>query len=145
MAIDEVLSAVTRSLSGAPAAADELRALWDDTAPPWERCLIAHYLADTVTDPAGALVWDRRALQAAEQIDPALPGPAGLSAESMLPSLHLNIAENHRLLGDNAAAAAHLESGRAQVWRLADTGYGGMIRAGLDRLADRLANSADQS
>lgn len=137
MALDEVLSALTRTLGGAAGAGAELRDLWAAAAPPWERCLIAHYAADTVTDPAAALEWDLRALTAAREIDG--PAPVGFAPDAMLPSLHLNIAENYRLLGDTAAAAEHLASARGQVWRLDDAGYGSMIRAGLDRLAGRLA------
>ena len=148
MTIDDVvpaavLTAVGRTLAGAPGAGEDLREMWDDAAPPWQRCLSAHYAADTLSDPAAALEWDLRALTAAQEIDRDVPTPVGFEPDAMLPSLHLNIAENYRLLGDNSAAAEHLAAGQAQLSRLDDTGYGGMIRAGLDRLAQRLASPAE--
>ena len=54
------------------------------------------------------------------------------------PSLHLNLGEDHRKLGDLDAARHHLELGRATAGALADDGYGQMVRGGLDALADRL-------
>jgi hypothetical protein len=55
------------------------------------------------------------------------------------PSLHLNLGEDYRKLGDLAIARRHLELGRAAAARLGDDPYGSMIRAGLDGLAERLS------
>ncbi|MEV6862819.1 hypothetical protein AB0M44_17695 [Streptosporangium subroseum] len=54
------------------------------------------------------------------------------------PSLHLNLGEAYRKLGDLGHARDHLERGRAAIDALGDDGYGKMIRAGLEGLADRL-------
>jgi hypothetical protein len=140
MTNDEVLAAIAAWLSGAPGAAEELREKWDAGAPAWHRCLVAHYAADTEASPVEALVWNDRALDAAMELEPGVPGPVGFDRDAMLPSLHLNCAEDHRRLGDHAAAARHLQLGRSYSSALADDGYGRLIIGGLDRLAARLAD-----
>ena len=55
------------------------------------------------------------------------------------PSLHLNLGECYRKLGDLEVAREHLKRGQAAVGELGDDGYGRMIKGGLERLADRLA------
>lgn len=57
------------------------------------------------------------------------------------PSLHLKLGECCRKLGDPNRARQHLERGKAAVGSLGDDGYGRGIKAGLDRLADRLATA----
>jgi hypothetical protein len=54
------------------------------------------------------------------------------------PSLHLNIGECYRKLGDLDRAHEHLDHGRASVPALGSDGYGQTIKNGLDRLADRV-------
>jgi hypothetical protein len=56
------------------------------------------------------------------------------------PSLHLNLGEDYRKLGDAAAARRHLELGLAAVDTLPDDDYGAMIRGGLHGLAQRLGD-----
>jgi hypothetical protein len=138
MTNDELVAVISAWLSGGPGAAAELRGRWDPAAPAWQRCLLAHYAADTEPTPEAALIWDDRALAAAMELAPGEPGPMGLHRDAMLPSLHLNCAENHRRLGETAKAAAHLAAGRANLGSLDDDGYGRLISSGLDRLATRL-------
>ena len=59
----------------------------------------------------------------------------------MYPSLHLNLGECYRKLGDPDHAREQLERGQAAVGSLGDDGYGQMIKGGLDRLAERLASA----
>jgi len=141
MTNDEVLAAIGAWLSGNAGAADALRDMWDMDATAWQRCLIAHYAADTETGPADALIWNNRALAAAMELEPGVPGPIGFDRDAMLPSLHLNCAEDYRRLGDHAEAARHLELGRSYCSALGDDGYGRLISGGLDRLAARLADA----
>ena len=65
------------------------------------RCMIAHYMADMQADPRQELLWDRRALEAAGSL-------TGAGAKEYHPSLHLNLAEGYRKLGDWDAAREHL-------------------------------------
>jgi hypothetical protein len=55
----------------------------------------------------------------------------------LYPSLHLNLAECYRRLGDPGRAREHLELARAGIGALGDDEYGRLIRNGLARL-DRL-------
>ena len=76
------------------------------------------------------------------ELEPGVPGPIGFDRDAMLPSLHLNCAEDHRRLGDHAEAARQVELGRSYCSALGDDGYGRLISGGLDRLAARLADAA---
>jgi hypothetical protein len=107
---------------------------------PFHRCALAHAMADVQDDVAEELRWDQRALAAADELtdERVVAGGVPSGVAGFYPSLHLNIAECHRRLGDLAQARAHLERGRARLDALADDGYGRMIRAGYERLAERL-------
>jgi hypothetical protein len=56
----------------------------------------------------------------------------------LYPSLHLNLGEDYRKLGDLAKARRHLTLGRRASWALGDDGYSRMIKGALDALALRL-------
>ncbi|MBM9466529.1 hypothetical protein [Nakamurella leprariae] len=119
----------------------ELERLWQDlggSGPPLHRCAVAHAMADVQDDPERELVWDRRALAAAEQVTPDEAERAGLSVAGLLPSLHLNLGDVHRRLGNAHAARQHTELGLVAAHALGDDGYGRMISAALHRLAARL-------
>ncbi|GAB2477649.1 hypothetical protein [Streptosporangium sandarakinum] len=121
--------------------------LWDEigaSGDPMHRCALAHSMADVQDDVREELLWDLRALEAAELITDERARQAGVigSASGLYPSLHLNLADAYHRLGDLGRARDHLARGRAAVGALGDDGYGQMIRRGLDRLADRLAASA---
>jgi hypothetical protein len=121
-----------------------LAGLWADTDQPLLRCAIAHAAADLQDDPRDELTWDLRALDASAAIrddDVAAAGMPGTTA-AMLPSLHLNVGEDYRKLGDLDAARRHQELGTAATPGLPDDGYGRMIRGGLKRLSERLATRA---
>jgi hypothetical protein len=106
---------------------------------PFHRCVLAHYMADAQDDPAEELKWDRRALDAADQIARQRPDEPSLSVLSLYPSLHLNLADVLHRTGDNAAARKHLEFAQIASDSLADDSYGQMIRHGIERLAARLS------
>ncbi|MGJ0117814.1 hypothetical protein ACQ7HM_01280 [Williamsia sp. MIQD14] len=91
---------------------------------PFHRCVLAHHLADMVDDPAQALMWDVRALDAADVLDDACAQEhhVSLQVAAFYPSLHLNIADNLRRLGSFDAAADHLDAARARAGALADLG-----------------------
>ncbi|MEP9357215.1 hypothetical protein [Sphingomonas sp. KR3-1] len=143
--MEEVMAAVALLQGGDHVQAREkLLALWaslDAGGTHVERCTVAHFLADTEEDVADELGWDLRALHAAtgaglgQDHDPLAPG-----LDAFLPSLHLNVGDACRRSGDIAHARLHADHGLARAHALPDDGYGGTIRAGLERLRDRAAN-----
>jgi hypothetical protein len=114
--------------------------LWDVVGEPLHRCAVAHGMADVQDDVREELAWDLRALDAAREVTDDQTAQAGMrcGAAAMLPSLHLNLGDDYRRLGDLDAARRHLELGLAATSQLDDNGYGRMIRKGLERLAERL-------
>jgi hypothetical protein len=128
---------------------DEARSLfaelWAEIGPggdPLHRVTVAHWMADVQDDPRDELTWDQRALEAAESVTDERAAQAGVAGPvaALAPSLHLNLGEDHRKLGDVDAARHHLHLGQAAAHHLGDDGYGRMIRGGLDALATRLSD-----
>ncbi|MGW1154140.1 hypothetical protein ACWD45_23025 [Streptomyces rubiginosohelvolus] len=118
-------------------------ALWSELGADGDalhRCTLAHYMADTQDDPGDELAWDLRALTAAEGAS------GGRSTEhrdlpavrAFYPSLHLNLAADYLKLQRPDSARIHLQRARAAAESLADDGYGGGVRAAIDRLELRL-------
>ncbi|MFI9721154.1 hypothetical protein ACIHFE_16120 [Streptomyces sp. NPDC052396] len=142
--------AVTLHHEGDPAAArNRLDALWAEISPdgdPFHQCVLAHHLADTQDDPHQELLWDQRALAAADSVTDARVKEhhSSLAIRGFYPSLHLNLAESYRRTGDPARAREHLAHARAFTGALGDDPYGHGIRAALDRLADRLTDRLTQ-
>jgi hypothetical protein len=131
----EIGEAVRLGHSGDTAAARQRFAdLWDRIDDPFHRCALAHYAADVQAAPADELRWDLRALAAADVV------PDRSAVATFYPSLHLNLADVHRRLGDVQQATQHLEQARAAVDALPDDGYGRMIRGGIDRCGARMTN-----
>ena len=128
------------------AARRELAEVWRrigrEAGDPLHRCALAHAMADGQEDVRDELVWDLRALEAADAISDERASGAGLSsARALYPSLHLNLGECYRKVGDLDRAREQLRRGQSAVAALADDGYGQMIRGGLDRLAERLGSA----
>ena len=111
-----------------------------DGGSPLERCALAHSMADVQDDDDQELMWDLRALEAADEVTDAMIESVGMSGgtAALYPSLHLNLADVYRRLGRPDDAAGHVARGRATVDALGDTGYGNMIRQALDRIASDL-------
>lgn len=124
--------------------ADTWAAIGDD-GDPLHRCALAHAMADVCDDVAEELRWDERALAAVGSLTDERAARAGMTAgvAAMYPSLHLNLADCHRRLGDLDAAREHLARGQAAAGALPDDGYGQMIRGGLEGLAERLGEGRD--
>ncbi|MGV9676884.1 hypothetical protein ACWDSJ_16540 [Nocardia sp. NPDC003482] len=149
---DSTMAAIAEAMSlgaqGDPAGARErMTALWRTVGAagdPLHRCTIAHYLADLFDDPAEALTWDVRALDAAEALtdERVRAHHEGLSVAGFYPSLHLNLADNFRRLGSFDAAHRHLEQARAGTPALADDGYGSVVRAGIANVEAALADKS---
>lgn len=119
-------------------------ALWEeiggDEGDALHRCTLAHAIADVQDDVRQELVWDERALVAAGLLTDARLAQAGveLPAAGLYPSLHLNLSECYRKLGDLDRAHTHLEQARATIDVLGDDEYGRMIKDGLARVAEQL-------
>ncbi|MGW4522689.1 hypothetical protein [Amycolatopsis sp. NPDC004378] len=110
-------------------------ALWASIGPdgePLHRVALAHHMADVCDDPAEELEWDLRALTAAG----AMTDTA--TARGFYPSLHLNLGEDYRKLGDEPAAREQLALARSCLAALGDDDYATGIRLALDGLAERL-------
>ncbi|GAA2716722.1 tetratricopeptide repeat protein [Actinoplanes palleronii] len=108
---------------------------------PLHVCVLAHAIADVQDDVREELAWDQRALAAADRLTDARMAQAGLTltAGGLYPSLHLNLADCYRKLGDLDQAREHLRHARAGIGALADDDCGRLIRDGLARLAQELA------
>ncbi|MGA4992033.1 tetratricopeptide repeat protein [Nonomuraea bangladeshensis] len=63
----------------------------------------------------------------------------------LYPSLHLNLTECYRKLGDLDRAREHLRQARAEIGRLGDDDYGRLIRGGLERLEQQLGEADDRA
>lgn len=126
-------------------AARELFAqIWDDIGgeqgEPLHVCVLAHSMADVQDDVHEELMWDLRALAAADRVTDDGVAQAGvpLSAAGLYPSLHLNLSDCYRKLGDLGRAREHLQQARAGIGALDDDDYGKLIKGGLEQLAEQL-------
>ncbi|MFG1792781.1 hypothetical protein [Nocardia sp. NPDC049149] len=128
------------------AARDLFTQIWDDIGgeqgDPLHVCVLAHAMADVQDDVHEELVWDLRALAAADLVTDERVAQAGvtLSVAGLYPSLHLNVGECYRKLGDVGLARKHLQQAQDTIGALADDGYGQLIKGGLERLAQQLTS-----
>lgn len=138
----EVVAAVGQALGGdGEGGGARLRSLWGATGPDdhAQRCVLAHYLADLEPTLDAEVAWDERALAAFAHVRPDELAPVGIpDAAGMAPSLHLNLGDGHRRQGRLDEAWQQLEAAEATSGALGDDGYGQMLRAGIQRLRERL-------
>ncbi|MGW0181299.1 hypothetical protein [Nocardia sp. NPDC003345] len=126
------------------AARREMEQIWDEIGgehgEPLHRCTLAHALADMQDDVGAELAWDLRALAAAAVLTDEHTSQAGvaLPATALYPSLHLNLSECYRKLGDLDRARTHLQHARATIDTLGDDEYGRLIRQGMQTIAEQL-------
>ncbi|MFG2358427.1 hypothetical protein [Streptomyces sp. NPDC048521] len=135
--------AVTEGSGDVEAARRKLLALWSTigvTGDPLHRCTLAHHLADLHEDPALALAWDIRALDAADALTEqrVREHHAGLHIAGFYPSLHLNLADDYRRLGSFDAATEHIDVARAHAPSLPQDAYGAMLRAAIEQVAEAI-------
>ncbi|MFD2420870.1 hypothetical protein [Amycolatopsis pigmentata] len=117
--------------------------LWERIGPVGDalhRCTLAHYLADLYDDPAEALVWDVRALDAAKALtdDRAQRYHDSLRVAGFFPSLHLNLADDFRRLGSFTVARDHLTAARDQEHTLGNDEYGALIRQAISEVEEAI-------
>jgi hypothetical protein len=108
---------------------------------PLQRCTLAHYMADAQDDVADELAWDLRALEAADQLtdERVRAHHESITVASFYPSLHLNLAEDYRRLGDLAMARQHCTRAESWLSALPSTELGAMLRGGIARMATLLS------
>ncbi|GAB3934805.1 hypothetical protein [Micromonospora vulcania] len=124
-------------------ARDTLTALWEqigDDGDALHRCALAHHLADLQETTEAELAWDERALAALRDLsdERAQEYHHSLQVRGFLPSLHLNLADDHRRLGNTDLAHEHLTLARHLVAQLPDDPYGEMIRGGIRHVTEAL-------
>lgn len=118
--------------------------IWDEIGgeqgDPLHVAVLAHSMADVQDDVRQELAWDQRALAAADLITDARMAQAGMTlpAAGLYPSLHLNLSECFRKLGDLDRAREHLHLAEAGIGALGDDEYGRLIKDGLTRLAQQI-------
>ncbi|MEA2409854.1 MAG: hypothetical protein QOC77_415, partial [Thermoleophilaceae bacterium] len=127
-----VLAAVWRDIGG-------------DDGDPLYRCGAAHALADLQDDVREELIWDLRALAAADSLTDARAALAGVAVpvSDFYPSLHLNLGECYRKLGEFGHARQQLQLGREASRDLAAGEYAEFVSGGLDRLAEQIGAAED--
>jgi hypothetical protein len=152
MIIDETLARINQGVQlhhhqGQREAARGLFAqIWDEIGgeqgDPLHVCVLAHSMADVQDDVHQELIWDQRALAAADLLTDDRVAQAGvpMSVEGLYPSLHLNLGECYRKLGDLGRARECLQRAQAGIGALGDDDYAQLIKGGLDRLAQQLAS-----
>lgn len=121
----------------------QLEEVWEELQPdgdPFARCMAAHYLADIQLDAQAELEWDLKALEIAQsvpegEIDEDAP-PSAIAV--FLPSLHLNLADDYRRLGDFPSARRHIKEGSARIALLGFDQYGQRVRAELLRASAQI-------
>ena len=99
------------------------------------RCALAHSMADVQDDVQEELIWDLRALAAADLVSDERGALAGVLSPvaAFYPSLHLNLGECYRRIGNLELAREHLKRALDAVVALRDDGCGRMIKGGLAR------------
>jgi hypothetical protein len=129
------------------AARDMFAQIWDDIGgeqgDPLHVCVLAHAMADVQDDVHQELIWDLRALAAADLVTDERVAQAGvtLPVAGLYPSLHLNLSECYRKLGDLGRARAHLQQAKAEIGALGDDEYAQLIKGGMERLAEQLGDA----
>jgi hypothetical protein len=137
------MAAVELALGGSTELAQRrFESLWDSLPADdfFHRCVLAHYMADTQTDPLLELEWDQRCLDAAlsaptESFENRLPD---VSRASFLPSLYLNLAASHERIGDLSNARHYAEQARRSLADVPDTALGNLTRSAIERLCLRV-------
>lgn len=132
-------------LQGDRAGAQELYArLWADLDAagdddPMHRVWVAHVTADAQADPAEQVRWDLVALEAADAAAER-GGVDGVSVRTFYPSLHLNLGEGFRRLGDDRRAREHLAEAERHLRGHPDDDERDGIAAAVDALRERIAS-----
>jgi len=143
--MEAIGQAITEGRTGnTPSARQKLLSLWSAigvTGDSLHRCSLAHYLADLYEDPAQALAWDVRALDAADAVTEqrVQEHHASLHIAGFYPSLHLNLADNYRRLGSFDAATEHIKAAKEHAPNLRQDAYGASLRTAIGEVAEAIS------
>lgn len=110
---------------------------WDEANTGQEKLIAAHYLARQQSSVEEKLVWDKKALHHALQLQDD-------SINTTLPSLYLNISKCYEDLKQWDEAFKNYKLAEDYVRFLANDGYGNMIRSGIQNGLKRLADNKPQ-
>lgn len=116
-------------------------AIWSEIetdGDPFHQCVLSHYMANTQDDPEAELMWNRRALAAADSIVSERPDTASLSVLSLYPALHLNLADALFRSGDIPGASRQIHLARQASDALTQDSHGERVRGAIESLAARI-------
>jgi len=105
---------------------------WNESSNDFEKFTSAHYVARHQKTVADKLEWDKIALQLALKLNDD-------SMKASYPSLYLNIAKCYEDLNDFPNARSNYESALSFANSLPEDGYGNMIRGGIKKGLERVA------
>lgn len=111
-------------------AAQLFRQAWNEAQTVQEKFTAAHYVARHQASIADKLSWDKTALHYALETGNA-------EAQSVYPSLYLNIAKGFEDLGNFAGARENYQLALKYAEHLGDDGYGKLIRNGIQNGLER--------
>lgn len=106
---------------------------WDAATTEYQGCIAAHYMARNQRDPADTLKWNERCLTLANTVGDE-------SVASFYPSAYLNIGSTLEQLGRWQAAEEAYAEATEVLSRLADDGYGRLVRDAVARGRARVAD-----
>ena len=142
--MEAIGQAVAEGLTGDTASVRRrLLELWSAigvSGDPLHRYSLAHYPADLYEDPAQALTWYVRALDAADAAtDHRLQEHhAGLHIAGFHPSSHLSLADDYRRLGSFEAATEHIDAAKEHAPELPRNPYGDLVRGAVQEVAEAI-------
>lgn len=148
--MDAITAAVTAGRAGDPdAGRASLEQIWTELTAAGDalhRCTLAHSLADFYDDPAMSLIWDVRALDAADALTDqrAQQHHGSLQVAGFYPSLYLNLADDLRRLGSFVAAERFADQSREHLSALPEGPYGDTIRSALSEVTAAIGARSTQ-
>ena len=146
MSSDPVLDRISEALdlfnAGRRAEArSAFAAIWSEIetdGDPFHQCVLSHYMANAQDDTNAELMWNRRALAAADSIVKDRPDTASLSVLSLYPALHLNLADALFRSGDIPGASRQVALARQASDGLKQDSHGEQVRGAIEALAARI-------
>lgn len=146
---DETLNSIKESFrefcrGNVSEARESMATIWsdlEDGGGAYHRCVLAHFIADTQQEAADELTWDLKALDIADDaLAERVDGAEADALRRFLPSLHMNVADGYRKLGDFEMARRHLEAGVQTSAALGVDAYGQTVRSELLRIEAQIAD-----
>lgn len=129
---------MTAEMEGKPDEALRLyEAAWQTAVTPTERCIAAHYLARHQDNDAATLHWNQEAVRLADEVKDD-------SVQSFYPSLYLNLAHSHEVLGHLAEAKHYYDLAATWVDKLPEGIYGKRVRNSITRHQQQINSLADK-